>query len=144
MLKPSIVFDIFNQIVACWSLFIAYNVSVWMMLPFIQVILTELCRLQLSWTEQSWFVSWIEGGTLCLRGFFSVNSNNGAELSLPKGAELLSALICVLLCPLEDWTGLNTVTLRTPPVSPVVAAAPAAWKRKEQAFITWTKMCGYI
>lgn len=97
MLKPLIVFDFFNQTVACW-LFIAYNVSVWMMLPFIQVILTELCRLQLSWTEKSNFVSWREGGTLCLRGFFSVNSNNGDEL-------LLSALICVLLCPLEDWAG---------------------------------------
>lgn len=32
MLKPSIVFDFFNQTVACCSLFIAYNVSVWMML----------------------------------------------------------------------------------------------------------------
>lgn len=50
-------------------------------------------------------MSWREGGTLCLRGFFSVNSNSGAELSPPKGAELLSALIRVLLCPLEDWAG---------------------------------------
>lgn len=32
MLKPSIVFGFFNQTVACCLLFIAYNVSVWMML----------------------------------------------------------------------------------------------------------------
>lgn len=51
MLKPSVVFGFFNHTVACWLLFIAYNVSVWMMLPFIQVILAELCRLQLSWAE---------------------------------------------------------------------------------------------
>lgn len=102
ILKPSIVFDFFNQTVACCLLFIAYNVNVWMMLPFIQVILPELCRLQPSWTEQSWFVNWREGGTLCLRGFFSVNSNDGAELSSPF---LLSARICVFLCPLEDWAG---------------------------------------
>lgn len=102
MLKPSIVFDFFNQTVACRSLFIAYNVNVWMMLPSIQVILAELCRLQPSWIEQSWFVSWREGGTLCLRGFFSVNSNDGAELS-PHFS--FHHLICVLLCPLEDWAG---------------------------------------
>lgn len=102
MLKPLIVFEFFNQTVACWSLFIAYSVNVWMMLPFIRVTLAELCRLQPSWTEQSWFVSGREGGTLCLRGFFSVNSNDGAELSPPF---LLSALIHVLLCPLEDWAG---------------------------------------
>lgn len=43
MLNPSIVFDFFSQTVACWSLFIAHNVSVWMMLSFSQVILAELC-----------------------------------------------------------------------------------------------------
>lgn len=141
MLNPSIVFDFFNQTVACWSLFIAHNVCVWMMLPFSQVILAELCRLQPSWTEQSWFVSWREGGTLCSRGFFSVNSNDGAELSSPF---LLSALIRVFLCPLEDWAEHSHSENTPPPLSPVVAAAPAAWRRREQAFITWTKICEYI
>lgn len=143
MLKPSIVLTSLTKPLHAACCLLPTNVNVWMMVTFIRVTLVELCRLQDElprWAEQNWFTSWREDGTLCLRGFFSVYSNYGTELS---PLLLLSVVICFLLHSLEDWCRHNYFW-EQPPVPSVLAAAPAAQKRKEQTFITGTKMCEYI
>lgn len=103
MLKPSIVLTSLTKPLHAACCVLPTNVNVWMMLLFIPVSLVGLRRLQdelPSWAERNWFASWREGGTLCLRGFFSVYSNYGTELSQPL---LLSVGICFLLLSLEDW-----------------------------------------
>lgn len=102
MLKPSIVLTSLTKPLHAACCLLPTNVNVWTMLTFIRVTLVELRRLQdelPSWAEQNWFVSWREGGTLCLGGFFSVYSNYGTELSQPL---LLSIVLCFLLLSLED------------------------------------------
>ena len=103
VLKPWIVLTSLTKPLHAACCLLPTNVNVWVMLTFIRVTLAELRRLQDGlprWAEQNWFESWREDGTLCLRGFFSVYSNYGTELSQPL---LLSIVICFLLHSLEDW-----------------------------------------